>query len=80
MKKDLHPGIILVVAVVAVVGLGLWLFKASQPAPYQASPGVGGTPAATAPNQIKGYGHTALGQTDAGEVPPKGIPGAPGGK
>ncbi len=78
MKKEVHPAAIIAIAVVVVIGLGIWLFKAMQPAPYKPSPGVGGTPAATLPNEGKMPKGSQPGHADSGP-PPNVTPGNPAG-
>jgi hypothetical protein len=42
MNNNVHPAVIVVAIAVLLAGIGMWGYKASQPAPYQPSPGVVG--------------------------------------
>ena len=69
MNTNVHPLVIAAVVVVLAAGIGFWGYKASQPAPYVPSPGLGGRPGVTPGSRTASDGYYP--------EPPKGaIPGS----
>ncbi|HLV79285.1 MAG TPA: hypothetical protein VKT32_03355 [Chthonomonadaceae bacterium] len=72
MKQQLSPAVIALVIVVVVIGLGVWLYRAMQPAYYLPSPGAGGRPGRGVPSYAKAPAPVAEGARSTPAVPPPG--------
>jgi len=77
MNNNVHPAVIVVAIVVLIAGIGMWGYKASQPAPYTPSPGVEGAPGVMPGTTVAADG--GLGTVPKGAKPGSKIdvPGAP---
>lgn len=60
MNQNIHPVVLIIVIVIAVIGLSIWGYKAVQPAPYKPSPHMGVLPGAIPGSVIKSGGQPAI--------------------
>lgn len=82
MKKEINPIVTAGAVILAIIGVIIYGYRAMQPAPYLASPGVAGRPGVQAPTYARSgdAGRSPLSTHSGREntLPPTGaVPGMP---